>query len=78
MDRYLESNNSDPSIDEEFMPHRRDFISRISRKMREKINCGTDNLMPARKVRKRRSRRQAFSGDVKSPRKIMGSRFRKR
>jgi len=65
-------------VDEEYQPHRRDIMYRLARKIRDRINCKTDDLMPARKVRKRRSRRKAFSGNVISPRKILGSRFRVR
>ena len=63
---------------EEFQPHRRDIASRLERKIRDKLNCKTDDLLPTRRHRMRRNKRRANKNVMDYPRKILGSRFRKR
>ena len=63
---------------EAFEPHRRDFMARAERKLRDKLNSKADDLLPTRKARKRRFRRHAMKNVIRNPCKILGSRFRSR
>lgn len=63
---------------EAFQPHRRPLILRLSRRLRDKLNSKTDDLLVTRKSRQKRFRRHSLKNVMSCPKKILGSRFRKR
>lgn len=58
--------------------HRRDMMSRIDRRMREKMVPLARNVLRARRERRARSRYQTLKQVSSPPREMFSTRFRKR
>lgn len=68
---------ADQKLSEEVQLHRRDPISRIDRRVREKGTALTRDVLRARRERKARSRYQTLK-NVLPPRKTLSTRLRVR
>jgi hypothetical protein len=66
-----------PKLKDGVEPHKRSAIERIERRVREKIAPLSRNVLRAKRERKARSRYQTLK-NVKTPRKVLGSRLRTR
>jgi hypothetical protein len=66
-----------PKLKDGVEPHKRGIMDRIERRVREKVTPLSRNVLRARRERKARDRYQTLK-NVKTPRKVLGSRIRKR
>lgn len=73
---FIKSLNKFKPIAEAVQLHRRDLITRINRRLREKVNKQSRDLLPAQRERRQRFLRHRLKNVMAKPRSILSSTMR--